>query len=94
MPFLFAVTEILFRIPVAHKLLRFAIPVANYVGVLPLDMRQRYRWALLDTFDMLSPAYDQPMTEPQLRAALPPSIGDLRRRETQGLNMVGTRLAV
>ena len=82
MPFLFAITEVLFRLPVIGKLFRFAIPVANYVGVLPLDMQQRYRWALLDTFDMLSPAYDQPMTEQELRDSLPSTIGEIRRLQT------------
>jgi len=42
--------------------LRFALPIANYDGVLPLDPEQLREWAVLDTFDMLAPRYDQPQT--------------------------------
>jgi hypothetical protein len=38
------------------------IPVANYVHENALTPQQRYDWAILDTFDMLSPQYDQPRT--------------------------------
>ena len=37
-------------------------PVANYEGMYGLDDRQLREWAVLDTFDMLSPQYDQPQT--------------------------------
>jgi hypothetical protein len=47
-------------IPVLGRVLRRAIPVANYAGMYPLDSRQLQEWALLDTFDMLAPEYDQP----------------------------------
>lgn len=70
MPLLWPLTEVLFRIPLLGGPFRFAIPVANYVDDPELTWRQRYRWAVLDTFDMLSPAYDQPLTEHELRAAL------------------------
>lgn len=48
------------RVPVAGRFLRRVVPVANYDGTLPLDERQLRKWALLDTFDWLSPAFDQP----------------------------------
>lgn len=58
-----AVSRVLSRFPLlGHQLKRLA-PVANYYGVLPLSDRQQYEWALLDTFDWLSPQYDNPQTE-------------------------------
>jgi hypothetical protein len=90
LPFLFPVTEVLYRFPVAGRGFRFAIPVANYVGQLPLSLRQRYRWSKLDTFDMLAPRYDQPLTEEELRAALA-DCADVERLPNPGLNVVGIR---
>lgn len=37
-----------------------AIPVLNYKDSYPLSDEQLIEWALLDTFDMFSPEYDQP----------------------------------
>jgi SAM-dependent methyltransferase len=75
MPFLFPLTEVAFRVPVLGRLFRFLIPVANYVGCnnqsnAGLSLGQRYRWAVLDTFDMLSPRYDQPQTQHEVQAVL------------------------
>jgi SAM-dependent methyltransferase len=50
------------RIPVVGKVARRLLPVANYDGMFGLDRRQLKEWAVLDTFDMLSPEYDQPQT--------------------------------
>ena len=54
MPVLFPITELLFRVPRLGRWFQFAIPVANYVHERQLSMAQRYRWAILDTFDMLA----------------------------------------
>jgi ubiquinone/menaquinone biosynthesis C-methylase UbiE/uncharacterized protein YbaR (Trm112 family) len=74
MPFLFVLTEILFRIPLLGRYFAFAIPVANYVGANNrqpgLTAKQRYRWAIMDTFDMLAPTFDQPQIEADVRAVL------------------------
>ena len=94
MPILWPITEILFRIPVVHRLFRFAIPVANYVGDFELSWKQRYRWAILDTFDMLSPAYDQPRTQQEVEEALgSEGIVDIRRLDNGGVNLVGRKSA-
>ena len=37
-----------------------AIPILNYKGVYSLSYKQLLDWAILDTFDMFSPKYDQP----------------------------------
>ena len=60
MPILFPITYILFNIPILGKFFWRIIPVANYVHVKELSFGEKYRWAMLDTFDMLTPAYDQP----------------------------------
>ena len=55
------------RFPVIGKLLKRVIPVASYDGLLPLTEKQLREWALLDTFDWLSPAYDNPQTLASVR---------------------------
>jgi ubiquinone/menaquinone biosynthesis C-methylase UbiE/uncharacterized protein YbaR (Trm112 family) len=92
MPVLFPLTEITFRLPVLGPLFRFAIPVANYVDERRLSWRQRYHWAIMDTFDMLAPEYDQPQTESEASAALQHGgLADIDRRSIRGLTLVGTK---
>lgn len=67
-PVLLPLSLALGRIPGVGRQLRRAIPVANYEDVLPLTPRQVKEWAVLDTFDMLAPAYDQPQAAETLRA--------------------------
>ena len=69
-PFLLAVSKILGRVPVIGRFLKRLIPVADYTGVYPLDKKQLREWALLDTFDMLGPEYDNPQTSDQLKRFL------------------------
>ena len=93
MPLLFLVTEVLFRVPYLGKVFRFIIPVANYVQMKELTWRQRYQWALLDTFDMLAPAYDQPPTRQEVEIELSKTgITKVRRLPNQGLNLVGVKM--
>lgn len=89
MPVLWPLTEILFRVPVLKKIFRFAIPICNYVDLPDLTWRQRYEWAILDTFDMLSPAYDQPQTESDVRSFLhAKGYNKVDRRSQESLNLV------
>jgi SAM-dependent methyltransferase len=67
-PSLLTVSRVLGRIPFVGPLLRRAVPVANYQGVYTLPPDQLREWAILDTFDWLSPRYDQPQTPQTLRA--------------------------
>ncbi|HMF55937.1 MAG TPA: class I SAM-dependent methyltransferase [Pyrinomonadaceae bacterium] len=93
MPVLFPVTEVIFRLPLVGPLFMFAIPVANYVNEPALNRRQRYDWAVLDTFDMLSPQYDQPQTQPETEQALKSvGIGEIERLDNPGLNLVGRKV--
>jgi 2-polyprenyl-3-methyl-5-hydroxy-6-metoxy-1,4-benzoquinol methylase/uncharacterized protein YbaR (Trm112 family) len=95
MPFLFPLTNALFRLPLAGRLFMFAIPVANYVHEGQLTVKQRYDWAILDTFDMLSPQYDQPRTQPEMEDALKTAgVVNLRRLDNAGLNIIGEKAAL
>lgn len=61
-PAMLSISRALGRIPMAGNLLKRLVPVANYEGILPLSENQLREWALLDTFDWLSPTYDNPQT--------------------------------
>jgi SAM-dependent methyltransferase len=94
MPALFALGERIFPLPAVGRLTRFVFPFAVYLeSERPGWTReQRYRESLLDTFDMLSPRYDEPMTASEVREAL--AALSMRRLEfppAAGLNVVGTR---
>lgn len=98
MPVLFPLTELLFRLPgVLGKAFAFAIPVSNYVGVNRrtnggLTWRQRYRWAIMDTFDMLAPRYDQPQRFDDVRRTLTQAgVQDLARTAPYALCLQGRR---
>jgi 2-polyprenyl-3-methyl-5-hydroxy-6-metoxy-1,4-benzoquinol methylase len=62
-PFLLPVSVGLSRIPVMGRLAKRIIPVANFYGELPLSKKQHIEWSLLDTFDWLSPEFDNPQTK-------------------------------
>jgi len=94
MPVVFPVTEVLFRLPVLGRVFMFMIPVANYVNIKELSRDQRYRWALLDTFDMLSPQYDSPQRQQDVEAYLAETgIEDVRRTTRYALSLVGRKAA-
>lgn len=63
MPFVYPIADQLFALPKLGHLAKFVIPVAVYhderEGWGP---EERYRESVLDTFDMLSPQFDIPMT--------------------------------
>ncbi|HJQ10159.1 MAG TPA: methyltransferase domain-containing protein [Gemmatimonadaceae bacterium] len=62
-PRLLRVSRALSRVPLLGRGLRYSLPVVNYEGVYELSREQLEEWAILDTFDMLAPAFDQPQTE-------------------------------
>lgn len=69
-PMLLPFSVMLGYIPVVGRHLKRVVPVANYVGSLPLRYEQQMEWSLLDTFDWLSPTYDNPQTAATLRGWL------------------------
>jgi len=94
MPVLFPLTNVLFRLPLAGRFFMFAIPVATYVHERTLTQQQRYDWAILDTFDMLSPQYDQPRTQQEIEDALSAAgVVELKRLPNSGVNIVGAKSA-
>lgn len=66
-PILLPVSFALGRVPVIGRKLRHLIPVSNYDGTFPLKRDQLREWAILDTYDMLAPTYDQPQTAKTVR---------------------------
>lgn len=66
-PALLSLSNSLGTIPFVGSILKRMVPVANYTGIYPLTSEQLVEWALLDTFDWLAPAYDQPQTAVTLR---------------------------
>jgi SAM-dependent methyltransferase len=66
-PVLLPISQALGRVPVLSPVLKRAVPIVDYTGIYDLDDRQLREWALLDTFDMLSPRYDNPQTARTVR---------------------------
>lgn len=66
-PALLKVSQFLGRVPLVGRGLKRIVPVADYTGRFPLSDQQLKEWALLDTFDMLAPAYDNPQTDATVR---------------------------
>jgi ubiquinone/menaquinone biosynthesis C-methylase UbiE/uncharacterized protein YbaR (Trm112 family) len=95
MPVAFPVTNVLFRIPLLKKLFVFAIPIANYVDEKSLTTEERYKWAILDTFDAFSPEYDQPQTQKDVEKSLRKAGAvEIKRLKNLGLNIVGQKGAI
>ena len=56
-------SNIFLKIPIIGKFLAQLIPICNYSKQYPfLSKQQLVDWAILDTFDMLSPDYDNPQS--------------------------------
>jgi SAM-dependent methyltransferase len=67
-PRLLPVSDFLAGVPVVGRKLRYAVPIANHRADYPsLSDAQIAEWAVLNTYDMLSPAYDQPQSATTLR---------------------------
>ncbi len=62
LPSLLHISNAFSKIPLIGKPLQRLLPIANYKNVYPLSDQQNLEWSLLDTFDMLSPSYDNPQT--------------------------------
>jgi len=61
-PSLLVMSQVFGRVPLLGRGLKRIVPVADYTGIFPLNAQQLKEWALLDTFDMLAPTYDNPQT--------------------------------
>ncbi|MBN8249339.1 MAG: methyltransferase domain-containing protein [Verrucomicrobia bacterium] len=63
---LWPMTRWLHRLPYGRNL-NWKLLIADYQGVHPLSPKLLEDWAVLDTFDMLAPAYDDPQTPETVR---------------------------
>jgi 2-polyprenyl-3-methyl-5-hydroxy-6-metoxy-1,4-benzoquinol methylase len=61
-PALLRFSRLVGSVPLVGSAFKRMVPIANYYGILPLSAQQQNEWSLLDTFDWLSPQYDQPQT--------------------------------
>ena len=92
MPVFYPITAFLFRLPVIGRLFTFVIPIADYPHMPGLSFKQRYCCVVLDTFDMLSPQFDQPQTQEEVKNSLSDAgITKIRRLSSEGLNLVGQK---
>jgi SAM-dependent methyltransferase len=62
-PVFLKISIFLQKIPLFGFILKKFIPVANYKNIYPLNDQQLIEWAILDTYDMFSPQYDNPQNE-------------------------------
>ena len=61
--FMWPISKLVNKIPYFGRRLNWKLFVfADYRGVLPLSEEMLKEWAILDTFDMLSPVYDNPQS--------------------------------
>lgn len=58
------------RLPFVGSSVKHLVPVANYHGLYPLSEQQLGEWALLDTFDMFAPKFDNPQTAEAVQGLL------------------------
>lgn len=85
-PFLLSVSSAIKKIPFLGKYLSELIPIANYKHKLDIPDSLLLDLAILDTFDWLSPAYDQPQTKYSLkRYFFEAGLVDININDTNGL---------
>lgn len=61
-PTLLPLSRVLGSIPIAGRVVKRVVPIIEYYGVFPFTPKQHLEWALLDTFDVWAPEYDQPQS--------------------------------
>lgn len=66
-PTLLSISQALRHVPLVGRGLQRIVPVLDYTGIYPLNDQQLNEWALLDTFDMFSPTYDNPQSPSTVR---------------------------
>lgn len=66
--FWWPVTSLIARLPQGRRVNRLLFLIADYTGYLPLSSARLKEWAVLDTFDMLSPRYDIPAAVSEVRS--------------------------
>lgn len=65
----FPLSSLLLKIPFFGKFLAQIVPISNYSNIYTqLSKSELIQWAILDTFDMLSPEFDNPQSLNTLRS--------------------------
>jgi hypothetical protein len=80
-------------LPFVGRLFQFVIPVANYVDRPEVSRDIRYQEAILDTFDMLAPSFDRPVTAGEIDDALRGLVDGLEFRSRVPVVVQGVRSA-
>lgn len=94
-PAMLRTSQNLGKLPVVGRVLQRIVPVADYTGRFPLSDVQLTEWALLDTFDMLAPTYDNPQTQSTIAAWMTESgIDDVEVLHESHLVARGTKPAL
>jgi SAM-dependent methyltransferase len=65
--FIWPLSKLISKIPKLGRHLNWMLLVADYRGILNLPEKKLKEWAILDTFDMLSPKYDFPQNLPTIK---------------------------
>lgn len=93
MPVAFPVAEKLFGLPTVGRVAQFVMPIACYLEERPgWDREKRYRESVLDTFDMLSPEFDSPLTWREVRKIFEEAgVSGFEFKTKVPINAVGTR---
>ena len=95
MPILFPISQFLFTIPILGKFFSFFIPICDYSKVTGLNLKEKYNGVLLDTFDMLSPEFDNPMTMEEVKKSFDGKFGDFTHNKftyaKSGINIVAIK---
>lgn len=91
MPVLFPLTSVLYSAPGLGRAFQFVLPVANYVDRRDLPKAIRYHETILDTFDMLAPKFDRPVTPEGMEQALAGLAGHLEFVSRVPVVVRGTR---
>jgi len=96
MPILFPISQILFYLPFIGKLFSFIIPICDYSKVKNISLKARYSGVLLDTFDMLAPAYDNPLTKKQANIIFQKYFKNIHSNrfvyKSSGINLIGKKI--
>jgi hypothetical protein len=95
-PRLLPLSTALHKVPAVGEYLARLVPVANWRKNIGLPTEDMYHeWAVLDTFDWLSPAYETPQSRKSLLQALEPlPVKNVEIVRSRGLYVVrGERIA-
>lgn len=87
----YAALERALMIPAIGRVLGFMLPVAVYPSKVAFSVQQRQEEAILDTFDMLSPRFDSPLSARDLQIAIEGLSSELTLTSSRPVQLSGIR---